>query len=145
MGLRGWFVTAAVLAFLAGGGTCLVADRLADSGDEDREVGDAEGYLEVFEREIGIRDDAQRRALRAAYDQYWRDLQSLTQRIAAEHQEELAEIDVEFVRKVSNLLTDEEQRRRWRERTGGILRNAGDADTDAGEEQPPGNEDADRK
>jgi len=115
--IRNWFILATVLAFVAGGGLGFVADRAMQPEDDAHPSRDANSYLEVFEREIGIESDAQRRALRAAYESYFDELQALYQRIAAEHQGPLAEIDRKFRNEVLQQLNPE-QRRQWLERTG---------------------------
>ncbi len=119
-GIRGWFILATILAFVAGTSAGLVCDRALQTEDDGHPSGDAGGYLEVFEREIGIENDDQRRALRAAHDTYWAELQALTQRIAAEHRDQLSEIDRRFWNEVYQKL-NEEQKRRWKERTGSAI------------------------
>ena len=132
--VRGWFIVATVLAFGAGAGAGLVANRIWESESDRLPSGDADGYLEEFEKQIGIESDAQRQKLRSYYDQYWEELQNLTSGIATQHREELNRIDGDFWRRVNQVL-NEEQRRRWKDRTRGVMGHVEPANPDPIEDE----------
>jgi len=133
--LRIWFAAAVVLSFGAGAAATLVATRMLDAPVKPRPPGDADAYVERFEREIGPLGDAQRRALHSHYDQYWRDLQALSADLASQHREELDRIDAAFRERVYQIL-DPDQRRRWSERSRRATSEAGARDSDDSGEDP---------
>jgi hypothetical protein len=134
--LKIWFAAAFALSFVAGGGAGVIADRLVGPPTVPVSIGDADAYVRMFEEQIGIESDEQRRALRAAYEQRMTDLRDLTQRIVTENREAFRDLDQAFVEQVLQQLGPE-QRLRWRERTG-MPGAGGPADTDSGEETPRG-------
>jgi hypothetical protein len=148
MQVKGWFVAATILAFMAGGGSGLLVGCLKSPTEAPPVVQDADGYLAAFKAEIGITSDDQYKALEAAYDRYWRDLRALTRSLVSEHREELARIDREFQVNVFQQL-DAEQRERWVEQTGRTPVTSSPIDQDAGgdtkPEAPDGDSDDEKK
>ncbi len=134
MQVKGWFVAATILAFMAGGGSGLIVGCVQDTTEAPPAVQDADGYLSVFKTQIGITGDDQYKALEVAYDQYWRDLRELTRTLVSKHREELAQIDRTFLTHVYQVLNTE-QRELWIEKTGMAPPVApGPTDTDTGGE-----------
>jgi hypothetical protein len=133
--LKAWFATAFALAFLAGGGAGLVAERLLGNGDDRPPLADADGYLRVFEAQVGIANESQRTALRSAYEQYWHEFDELSRRIARQHQEELGALEKAFEQRVLQQL-DERQRSVWLQKIGSAAA-GGPVDSDASRDADP--------
>lgn len=135
MHLKAWFVAAFALAFLAGGGAGLVANRLLGPEPKAPRGADVDGWLRVFEEQIGALDREQERAVRSYYESYIHDVDRLTQDLIATRQERFQEVRLAFIRRVGQQL-DGANRTRWQEKTGTVL-DSGPSDPDAGQEETP--------
>ncbi len=135
--LKGWVALATLLAFLAGTGLgaifgYVLPDREA-SGAMIEE--DADRYVRRFDEQIGLRNDAQRDAIRSVYEGYWSDIRALRDEFLQTHSERVGEVQTRFNEQMRRIL-DAEQEREWVRQTNPAGRGSGPKDSDGRDGEP---------